>query len=212
MTPTLDIIFRDEMIIVVNKRSGMLAVPGRGPLHQVSVVSLLRQLIPGCIEQPSVHRLDMDTSGVMVLALTADGHRHLSKQFQARTIEKTYEALLVGHVSGETGTIELPFRLDPDRRPYQIYDPVLGKIGITRWRVLSRSPGFTRVEFLPLTGRTHQLRLHAAHALGLNCPIVGDRLYGTGTLPGELKLHARRLAFDHPGNGSRLVFECPPPF
>ncbi|MFZ2959019.1 MAG: RluA family pseudouridine synthase [Candidatus Ozemobacteraceae bacterium] len=212
MTPGLDIIHRDDMIVVVNKRSGMLAVPGRGPLNQVSVVHYLRELVPDCIEQPSVHRLDMDTSGLMVLTLTAEGHRHLSNQFQVRSVEKTYEALLAGDVSGDEGMIELSFRLDPDRRPYQIFDPVQGKIGVTRWRVLVRTPGFTRVEFLPLTGRTHQLRIHSAHPLGLNCPIVGDRLYGSGTLPGELKLHARRLVFDHPGNGTRLAFECTPPF
>ncbi|MBF0502677.1 MAG: RluA family pseudouridine synthase [Candidatus Riflebacteria bacterium] len=212
MTPTLDIIHRDDMIVVVNKSSGMLSVPGRGPLNQVSVVQYLLQLVPGCINQPSVHRLDMDTSGLMVLALTADGHRHLSNQFQARNVEKTYEALLAGDVKGDEGSIELPFRLDPDRRPHQIYDPVHGKIGVTRWRVLARTPGFTRVEFIPLTGRTHQLRVHAAHPLGLHCPIVDDRLYGSGTLPGKLKLHARRLVFDHPGSGARLAFECTPPF
>jgi tRNA pseudouridine32 synthase/23S rRNA pseudouridine746 synthase len=208
----LSLLYRDEWIVVVNKPGGLLAVPGRGAHHQDSVVTRLRRMIPDCLEQPSVHRLDMDTSGVMVLALTAAGHRHLSEQFRARRIEKIYEALLVGEVPENEGTIELAFRLNPDDRPRQVYDPVQGKTGTTRWRVLTRGPGVTRVEFFPLTGRTHQLRLHAAHPLGLGCPIVGDRLYGTGTQPGELKLHARRLSFDHPGNGTRLGFECPPPF
>ncbi len=209
---TLDIVHRDDAIVVVNKPSGLLAVPGRGPDKQTCVVNVVRALVTQCIAQPAVHRLDLDTSGLLVLALTSEAHRQLSDQFARHQVEKVYEAVLAGSVVGESGTIELPFRLDPDRRPYQVYDPVHGKVGITQWRVLARPPGFTRVEFRPLTGRTHQLRLHAADPRGLGCPIVGDRLYGTGTGPGQLQLHARLLAFLHPVTGARVVFTAPPPF
>ena len=208
----LEIIYQDEAIVVVNKPSGLLSVPGRGPDKQDCIVNRLKALYPDCIDQPSVHRLDMDTSGLMVLALTAAGQRHLAMQFEQRRVEKIYIAVLEGVVAEEAGEIELAFRLDPDNRPYQVYDPELGKVGVTQWRRLSVEGGQTLVEFTPLTGRTHQLRLHAAHELGLGCPIVGDRLYGTGTEPGQLKLHAAHLAFEHPESGEFLWFRSDPTF
>ncbi|MFA6174588.1 MAG: pseudouridine synthase, partial [Kiritimatiellales bacterium] len=121
-------------------------------------------------------------------------------------------ALLDGEVSGNEGTIELPFRLDVENRPYQIYDPVNGKTGVTHWKVLSTDNKKTRVEFIPVTGRTHQLRVHAASKHGLGVPILGDRLYGSGTAPGQLKLHASFLSFTHPRTGERLEFRSAPPF
>jgi tRNA pseudouridine32 synthase/23S rRNA pseudouridine746 synthase len=154
----------------------------------------------------------MDTSGLMVLALTADAHRELSRQFEHREIEKRYIALLDGEVSGSEGTIELPFRLDTENRPYQIYDPVHGKTGITHWKVLSTGNKKTRVEFVPITGRTHQLRVHAASKHGLGIPITGDRLYGSGTEAGQLKLHASYLSFIHPVTGQKLKFRSEPDF
>lgn len=208
----MEIVHREAAFVVVDKPSGMLSVPGRGPDMQECVVSLVKTLIPDCIEQPAAHRLDMDTSGLMVLGLTAESQRNLTLQFQERQVGKTYIALLEGIVTGEYGEINLAFRLDPDNRPHQIHDPVQGKMGTTRWRKLSVANGCTHVEFTPLTGRTHQLRLHASHELGLGCPIVGDRLYGTGTAPGQLKLHASVLAFDHPDSGERLCFTSPPDF
>ena len=208
----LEIIYQDEAIVVVNKPSGLLSVPGRGPDKQDCIVNRLKALYPDCIDQPSVHRLDMDTSGLMVLALTAAGQRHLAMQFEQRRVEKIYIAVLEGVVAEEAGEIELAFRLDPDNRPYQVYDPELGKVGVTQWRRLSVEGGQTLVEFTPLTGRTHQLRLHSAHELGLGCPIVGDRLYGTGTEPGQLKLHAAHLAFEHPESGEFLRFRSDPTF
>ncbi len=208
----LEIIYQDEAIVVVNKPSGLLSVPGRGPDKQDCIVNRLKELYPECIDQPSVHRLDMDTSGLMVLAMTATGQRHLAIQFEQRRVEKNYIAVLEGVVTEEAGEIELAFRLDPDNRPHQVYDPELGKLGVTQWRRLSVEGGQTLVEFTPLTGRTHQLRLHAAHELGLGCPIVGDRLYGAGTEPGQLKLHAVYLAFEHPESGEFLRFRSDPTF
>ncbi len=206
------ILHADADIIVICKPSGLLAVPGKGEENQNCVVSRIKALCPDCIEQPAVHRLDMDTSGLMVLALTADAHRELSRQFEHRETEKHYIALLDGEVLGESGTIELPFRLDVENRPYQIYDPINGKLGITHWKVLSTNNKKTRVEFIPVTGRTHQLRVHAASEHGLGIPILGDRLYGSGTAPGQLKLHASFLSFTHPRTGERLEFRSEPPF
>ncbi|PID79652.1 RNA pseudouridine synthase [bacterium DOLJORAL78_65_58] len=208
----LEFVHRDESCVVVNKPGGLLAVPGRGPEGADSVVSRLRTLIPTCIAQPAAHRLDMDTSGLMLLGLTAAAQRHLTRQFEARTVEKRYLAWLEGVLTEDEGRIALAFRLDPADRPRQIHDPAKGKPGITLWRRLTEDAGRTLVEFTPLTGRTHQLRVHAAHPLGLGCPIVGDRLYGSGTRPGELRLHAAFLAFDHPDDGRRISLESPFPY
>lgn len=208
----LHILYQDRSLVVVEKPSGLLAVPGRGPDKQDSVVARVRYLVPWCIEQPSVHRLDMDTSGLMVLALTSEAHRHLSQQFAERRVEKGYLALLEGIVAGETGEVRLPFRLDPANRPYQVYDPVQGKMGVSGWRRVEVRDGRTLVAFAPLTGRTHQLRLHASHPLGLGCPIVGDRLYGSGQLGDRLMLHATRLQFEHPATGQWMDFVSEPSF
>jgi tRNA pseudouridine32 synthase / 23S rRNA pseudouridine746 synthase len=210
--PLLDIVHEDADFVVVNKQSGMLSVPGRGPDKLDCVSSRVRTLYPGCPEQPAVHRLDMDTSGLMVVARTTAAHRHISIQFHRRQTEKRYVALLQGELEQERGTLELPFRLDIDNRPMQIYDPVHGKVGITRWEKIGIEDGLTRVSFEPLTGRTHQLRIHSAHARGLGIPIVGDPLYGRGTGPGQLKLHACDLAFFHPSTEVKLAFHSPVPF
>lgn len=212
MIPQMHLLYRDEALVVVEKPGGLLAVPGRGPDKQDSVVSRLREMLPWCIEQPAVHRLDMDTSGLMVLGLTREAHRHLSMQFAERRVTKQYLALLDGILPMEAGEISLPFRLDPERRPYQVYDPVQGKVGVSRWRKLDSREGRTLVEFIPLTGRTHQLRLHASHPLGLGCPIVGDRLYGSGIFGQPLMLHATRLQFQHPATGKPLDFFSAAPF
>ncbi|CCH48792.1 RluA family pseudouridine synthase [Pseudodesulfovibrio piezophilus] len=208
----LNIHHEDPLFIVVEKPSGLLSVPGKGEANQDCVVNRLKQLYPDCIDQPSVHRLDQDTSGLIVMARTEAVHRILSGQFMDRLVGKRYIALLEGLVEEQAGLIELAFRLDPDNRPYQVYDPEKGKLGTTRWRMLGVENGMTRVEFMPLTGRTHQLRLHAAHKKGLGVPIVGDRLYGTGTAPGQLKLHASILRFRHPKTRQPMEFVSPPPF
>jgi tRNA pseudouridine32 synthase / 23S rRNA pseudouridine746 synthase len=208
----MKIVYEDETIVVVDKPSGLLSVPGKGEANQDCVASRVKARHPGCIDQPSVHRLDQDTSGLLVLALIAEAHRDLSGQFMDRLVGKRYIALIDGVLPEQGGTIELKFRLDPDNRPYQVYDPVHGKRGVTRWRKLAEENGRTRVEFMPHTGRTHQLRLHSAHAKGLGFPIVGDRLYGTGTGPGQLKLHASLLRFRHPVTRAPLEFVSPAPF
>lgn len=208
----LDIVHQDAEFVVVNKPSGFLSVPGRGPDKLDSVATRVRRLYPGCIPQPAVHRLDMDTSGLMVVALNKESQRNLSMQFQERETSKRYIALLAGELELPGGTIRLPFRLDVDNRPIQIYDEIHGKLGITHWEKLGIEDGLTRVAFTPITGRTHQLRVHSAHERGLGTPIVGDPLYGAGTGPGQLKLHASDLRFQHPISGDTLAFHCPPAF
>lgn len=208
----LTIIHQDADCAVVEKPGGLLAVPGRGPDKQDCVAARIQRLFPWCIKQPAAHRLDMATSGLMVLGLTSAAHRNLSRQFAQGLVAKKYHALLDGCVTGLAGIICLRFRLDPENRPYQIYDPVQGKEGITRWQALAVCDGQTLVEFEPLTGRTHQLRLHASHPLGLGCPIVGDALYGSGQSGDPMLLHAAALSFVHPVSGRLLHFTSPAPF
>jgi tRNA pseudouridine32 synthase/23S rRNA pseudouridine746 synthase len=202
----------DEAVVVVEKPSGMLSIPGKGEEKADCVAARVRERFPDCISHPCPHRLDMDTSGLMVLGRTELAQRHLSIQFQKRTIGKRYVALLEGELTEAEGTIELPFRLDVDNRPMQIHDEVHGKLGVTHWERLGIEEGWTRISFSPVTGRTHQLRVHASHALGLGIPIVGDPLYGNGTGPEQLKLHACELSFDHPLSGDRMTFRSNPPF
>lgn len=202
----------DQDFLVVDKPGGLLAVPGRGPNKQDCVVNRVKARYPDCIKQPAVHRLDMYTSGIMLLARNKTSHRNLSIQFEQRTVQKEYIALLDGLVEKEKGLIELKFRLDTNNRPCQIYDPVQGKLGITHWKKLSSEENVTRVLFSPLTGRTHQLRVHAAHHLGLGVPIAGDTLYGNGEEGGQMFLHASRLSFSHPRSKDRIVISSKPSF
>ena len=210
--PPVRVVYEDPDFVVVEKASGFLSVPGRGPEKRDCVCARVRDLYPDCIPNPEVHRLDMDTSGLMVVALKVDSQRNLSEQFRLRRTRKRYTALLDGRLEGERGTIELRFRLDLENRPRQIHDAENGKLGITHWERVSIESGVTRVAFVPVTGRTHQLRVHAAHDLGLGIPIVGDPLYGRGTGPAQLKLHACELGFQHPRTGEKLDFDSTPPF
>ncbi len=209
---TIAILYQDDHIVVVNKPGGLLSVPGRGKDKQDCVVTRVKKLFPNMIDQPAVHRLDMFTSGLMVLAKTTAAHRELGIQFEKRAVKKTYISLLEGKIPGSSGRIELSFRLDVTNRPYQIYDPVQGKRGITLWQKLGMTGDFTRVAFTPVTGRTHQLRLHAAHEKGLGVPIVGDRLYGNGKEGDQMMLHASQLSFNHPASQQPLTFDSPPSF
>jgi tRNA pseudouridine32 synthase/23S rRNA pseudouridine746 synthase len=209
----LDLLYCDDHVAVVNKPSGLLSVPGRGDDKQDCVEARLRRLFPDCIRQPAAHRLDMDTSGLLLLAFDADTHRALSLQFMNGTVFKQYVALVDGVVKEREGTIQLPFRLDVDHRPRQIYDELHGKLGVTRWErlgveTLVSGRTVSRLLFTPLTGRTHQLRVHCAHEKGLGRPILGDRLYGTEEPGQRLALHACALSFTHPATGARVAFHC----
>jgi tRNA pseudouridine32 synthase/23S rRNA pseudouridine746 synthase len=210
--PLLDVVYADDDIAVVDKPAEFLSCPGRDPALSDSVQTRAPRVFAGAHGPILAHRLDQPTSGLMVLGLTPDAHRALRKQFEARTVTKAYVAVVVGDVRDDAGVIELPFRLDVDNRPHQIYDPVHGKVGITRYEVIERRDGKTRVRFFPHTGRTHQLRVHAAHPLGLGCPIAGDRLYGHAASAPRLLLHAEALCFVHPRRHEHIRFRRDAPF
>ena len=191
---TLEIIYQDEYLLVINKPAEFLAVPG---IHiKDSVAERMKMQFPNASGPLVVHRLDMSTSGLMLIALTSDVYIDLQKQFIDRKIQKEYEALLDGTLSQDKGEIKLPLRLDIDDRPRQLVCFKHGKSALTHWEVIERKDGRTRVIFKPITGRTHQLRVHAAHSLGLNTPIIGDDLYGK--IENRLHLHAARIIFQHP--------------
>jgi len=208
------VLYEDEQLLVVNKPIGLLSVPGRSALLQDSVLSRLRVRYPDASGPMIVHRLDLDTSGVMLLAKDPVSASALQRLFSLRAVEKHYVAWIDGEPAADRGEITLPLRVDVDDRPRQIHDPVHGKPAETGWTVLAREHGRTRIRFTPRTGRTHQLRVHAAHPQGLDAPIIGDRLYGrTAPREGErLQLHAERLAFVHPATGAAIVVEQAAPF
>ena len=198
-----EILFEDQWLLVLHKPEGVLSVPGKA--EEQSIYSLLRARYPEATGPLVVHRLDMATSGLLLAAKTQEVHRHLQAQFENRSIKKRYIALLDGILPEEEGVIDLPICPDYLDRPRQMVNEELGKTAITRYRVMDRKNGQTRIAFFPLTGRTHQLRVHAAHPLGLNCPIVGDELYGRKAE--RLYLHAEYLEFIHPVSGQRMVIE-----
>ena len=208
------VVYEDDELLIVNKPSGMLSVPGRSASLQDCVVSRLRARYPDATGPIIVHRLDLDTSGLLLCAKNLATAKLLQRLFSLREIDKQYVAWLDGNVATDHGHITLPLRVDIDDRPRNIVDPVHGKPADTEWRVLTRANGRTRVLFMPHTGRSHQLRVHASHPEGLDAPIVGDRLYGR-TAPDEderLLLHAERLRFIHPITGTLLEVEQPAPF
>jgi tRNA pseudouridine32 synthase/23S rRNA pseudouridine746 synthase len=204
LSEQLEIVYEDADLWVVNKPSGMLSVPGK--TNRESVISLLQARCQEGETPLVVHRLDMDTSGLLLVAKHKTAHYHLQKQFRNREIEKTYVAVLEGEPLpiDEVGRIELPLAPDLMHRPYQKVDKEHGKPAVTLYRVV----GEHLVELHPLTGRTHQLRVHCAHAEGLNRPIQGDNLYGHRA--DRLYLHAARIAFTHPTSGEEMVFERKP--
>ena len=209
---SLDILYEDQWLIVVNKPAGILSVPGRYRDRQDSVESRLRHLLPDGMLLNAVHRLDQDTSGIFLLASDPQTYRQLSRQFQQRQVRKIYEAVVSGLVTTDQGVIELPLWGDPQNRPYQQVDWQYGKPSLTRFLVIAREGNYTRVEFMPLTGRTHQLRVHAADSRGLGLPILGDRLYGCRAVAHRLHLHARELCFEHPQLGEILHIQAKTPF
>lgn len=204
----LTLVYEDDDIAVVNKPEGLLTIPGC--CNAPSVYSLLRRRWPDADSPIVVHRLDMDTSGLLVVGKTREAHRHLSLQFERRETEKVYVALLERPLADTEGTVSLPLRKNPDDSPRQMVDWQDGKPSLTRYRLLATENGHARLELHPLTGRTHQLRMHCAHREGLSNPILGDRLYGRPDR--RLYLHAMRLTITHPVTGRRMTFEQPPDF
>jgi len=203
------VLHRDDRIVVVDKPTGLLSVPGIGPEKADCVVARLQ------VEDPVVrivHRLDRDTSGVMVLARDAEAHRALSIQFQDRIVAKRYEAVVGGRVAEPEGLIDLPIRKDLDDPPRQRIDLVHGRPSQTRWRVIEVERDRTRLELIPETGRSHQLRLHLRT---IGHPILGDDLYAPPHLrerADRLLLHATTLTIVHPSTSTPMTFESPCPF
>ena len=204
----LKIIYEDAVLIVVDKPAEFLSVPGKE--IKDAVYTRIKEKYPTATGPLIVHRLDMSTSGILVLTKTKEANKILQSQFINRTIKKRYVALLEGILSEDSGKIQLPLRVDLDDRPKQLVDFTHGKAAETRWEVLRRENGKTRVHFYPISGRTHQLRVHAAHKNGLNTPIVGDDLYGKKE--NRLHLHAEFIEFLHPTTNKNISFTIPPEF
>lgn len=196
----LNIVYEDQWLLIINKPAGMLSVPGKE--RQTSIYDLARKAYPEAEGPMIVHRLDMATSGLLIIAKDKKTHQHLQAQFKNRSIRKKYIALLDGIVPEDEGTIELPLCPNPLDRPRQMVDTQYGKPAITYYQVLERTDKYTRIAFYPHTGRTHQLRVHAAHPSGLHCPIIGDELYGKKDK--RLYLHAESIEFTHPVNGQSM--------
>ncbi|MEF3021447.1 pseudouridine synthase [Vibrio mimicus] len=199
----ISIVYQDEAIVVVNKPAEFLSVPGVH-VHD-SVLTRLQAQFSEAEGVFALHRLDMSTSGLLVFALTRRANKHLQKQFITRAVQKRYVAMLEGTLADEQGEIELPLCGDLDDRPRQKVCWQQGKPALTHWETVAVEQGRTRVYLYPHTGRTHQLRVHCAHHLGLNCPIVGDDLYGTQDQ--RLHLHAEKLSFSHPYTKQPMTFE-----
>jgi len=196
------IVWEDEVMAVVDKPSGMLSMPGKIGDYSVATWALKRWP-----EAMLVHRLDMLTSGLLLVAKTTDAYHHLQEQFEKRTIKKKYLAIVEGVPQNKHGIIDLPLNSDPLNRPRQIVDYEYGKRAITEYRVVSQKnrPSVTLLALWPHTGRTHQLRMHCAHPDGLGCPIMGDELYGHKA--DRLYLQAQAISFVHPTTGKRMHFE-----
>jgi tRNA pseudouridine32 synthase/23S rRNA pseudouridine746 synthase len=204
----LETIYEDDWILVVNKPKGMLCVPGKA--GKKSVYMTVRENYPEATGALLVHRLDMDTSGLMLIAKTSEAHKILQKAFATREIKKIYVAIIDGIVSDKEGIINLPLILDPTERPRQVVSNLYGKEAITKYKVLKEFDNKSYIEFFPITGRTHQLRVHAAHHEGLNAPILGDRLYGKPA--DRLYLQAKSLEFRHPVTSEYMTFMLPEEF
>ncbi|MNM15560.1 Ribosomal large subunit pseudouridine synthase A [compost metagenome] len=204
------LIYRDDDFMVIHKPSDILSVPGKGDLHD-SVLTRLVAIEPKTL---LIHRLDRDTSGILVFGLSKRGQSAIARQFQDRQTSKIYEALVAGHLEDE-GTVDIPVIYDPSRPPLHIVDASHNKPALTHWQVLEnfqiQGQPVTRVKLTPITGRSHQLRVHMQY---LGHPIVGDTLYATPEqqLVPRLCLHAKQLSFNHPVTAETLTFDCPVPF
>ncbi|WP_313805710.1 RluA family pseudouridine synthase [Flavobacterium sp.] len=204
----LETVYEDDYLAIVNKPAEFLSVPGI--TISDSVYERMKQKYPNATGPLIVHRLDMSTSGIMVIAKDKDTHKFLQSQFIKRTIKKRYAALLNGLVQNVNGEIDLPLRVDLEDRPRQLVCYEYGKPAKTKWQIVAQNDNTTKIHFWPITGRTHQLRVHASHSLGLNCPIIGDDLYGTKA--DRLHLHAEWIEFKHPATREIVTFEVPAEF
>lgn len=193
-------------MIIVTKPAGLLSVPGKAAGTEDCLVSRVQAAHP---EALLVHRLDMDTSGVMVFAASKQAQRHLGLQFERRHVEKLYVADVAGEIADDSGVVDLPLICDWPNRPLQMVCHVTGKAARTEWQVMARADGVTRVALRPLTGRSHQLRVHM---LAIGHPILGDRFYGDAARAERMHLHAKELSFFHPDGGARVTYAAPLPF
>ena len=210
--PGLAIVHEDDRIVLCNKPSGLLTVAGKDPSLTDCLETRVQARYPAHPATKVVHRLDKDTSGLILLALDKKALAHLGQQFEKRTIEKYYVARVWGDVAGEGGLVDLPLATDWENKPRQRVDFERGRTAQTRWEVLAREGGITRLKLVPLTGRTHQLRVHM---LALGHPIVGDSFYAIGdalAAADRLQLHAEMLGFAHPDDGRPIRFVAPAPF
>ncbi|AXV66233.1 MULTISPECIES: bifunctional tRNA pseudouridine(32) synthase/23S rRNA pseudouridine(746) synthase RluA [Pseudoalteromonas] len=209
MTPYLSIVYQDDDLLIVNKPSGLLTVPGKDPKHADCLIARVNRVFPNA---KIVHRLDMATSGIICLAMHKEAHRNLSIQFQDRKTAKRYVARVFGKLEQQTGSVDLPLICDWPNRPKQMVDHDKGKPSLTHFKVLEHEAQATRVELTPITGRSHQLRVHM---LSLGHPILGDRLYAHSealALAPRLQLHAEMLSLTHPASDEKMVFEAAPEF
>jgi tRNA pseudouridine32 synthase/23S rRNA pseudouridine746 synthase len=207
LNPYLEIVFQDDDIVIFNKPSGLLSVPGKE--HADCLQARAQTVFPTAT---IVHRLDMATSGLMVMALNKPAHRHISKQFELRETAKVYQAIVFDILQQDSGVIDLPLICDWPNRPKQMVDHEQGKKALTHWRVLERNANTTRVELKPVTGRSHQLRVHM---LSIQHPIIGDTLYAHNQaldMADRLNLHAMFLSLRHPVTEQTLYFESKVPF
>ena len=200
------ILYADDALLVVVKPEGLLSVPGKGPDKADCLIARLQAAYPRVL---LIHRLDTDTSGVMVFARTARAQVNLSGQFERRETGKHYVARVAGVVAQDSGTVDLPLTVDWPNRPRQHVNHATGRPAITDWQVIARGPDETRMRLIPHTGRTHQLRVHMAE---IGHPILGDPLYAPASDHPRLMLHAERLAFRHPVSGDPVDFTAPCPF
>lgn len=204
-TDPLTILHEDAHVLAVDKPCGLLSVPGRGEHLADCLLTRVQAVFPDAL---LVHRLDRDTSGIMVFAVTPHAQRNLSKQFEMRKARKTYVARVWGRMVQKTGTVDLPLSVDWPNRPRQKVDHATGKQAITEWRVQRVENGTTRLRLFPRTGRSHQLRVHM---LALGHPILGDPLYATGVAADapRMMLHAAELRVSHPESGVGMAFKAP---
>lgn len=204
----LDVIHADHEILIVNKPSGLLSVPGKGPYLADCLIARVQVAFPQAL---LIHRLDRDTSGVMVFALTRHAQRHIGLQFEKRMTKKTYVACVWGMLEPKTGTVDLPLIVDWENRPLQKICHETGKAAQTDWRVLRRGATESRVRLMPKTGRSHQLRVHM---LSLGHPILGDPFYAVGEAReyDRLMLHSEELRLRHPDGGEGVKFRAKAPF